>query len=264
MIEIYQVDAFTDKLFAGNPAAVCPLSEWLPVATMQAIAMENNLSETAFFVCTDRGVELRWFTPTTEVDLCGHATLAAAHVIFTALSYPTNTIPFLTRSGTLTVTGTDNLITLNFPALPPQPCSCPPVLAEALGTKPLEVWQSEDYLVLLEGENTIGQIKPNLELLKHLDRRGVIITAKSDRADFVSRFFAPKLGIAEDPVTGSAHCTLFPFWGNRLGKTKMTARQLSQRGGIIYGEVANDRVLLSGQAVTYLKGLIYLSKEEKE
>lgn len=258
MIPLYQVDAFTDRIFSGNPAAVCPLKEWLPSQTLQAIATENNLSETAFFVITDGEIELRWFTPTTEVNLCGHATLAVAHIIFNHLNFNGTKLDFLTKSGILSVSKTGELLTLDFPALIPRQCACPPKLAEAIGRNPLEVWQSEDYLVLLEDEKTTGAIKPNLELLKELDLRGVIITAKADRDDFVSRFFAPKFGIPEDPVTGSAHCTLIPYWSKKLGKTKFTARQISPRGGIIWGELKDPRVLISGQAVTYLQGLIEL------
>jgi PhzF family phenazine biosynthesis protein len=256
MIALYQVDAFTDKIFGGNPAAVCPLKEWLPSQTMQAIARENNLSETAFFVINDREIELRWFTPTTEVNLCGHATLAVAHVVYNHLNYQGTNLRFLTKSGILSVSKTVDLLTLDFPALPPRQCDCSPLITEALGRNPLEVWQSEDYLVLFEDEKTIGEIKPNMELLKELDRRGVIVTAKADRDDFVSRFFAPKLGIPEDPVTGSAHCTLIPYWSQKLGKTKFVARQISSRGGTILGELKDDRALLSGRAVTYLQGLI--------
>ncbi|PLS68913.1 MAG: isomerase [Cyanobacteria bacterium M5B4] len=256
MIAVYFIDAFTDKIFTGNPAAVCPLPNWLADDAMQSIARENNLSETAFFVCTDRGVELRWFTPTTEVNLCGHATLATAHVIFNILGHQEQTIIFQTKSGNLSARKNGDLLTLDFPILAPHPCDFPPTLLEALGISPLEVWQAEDYLVVLDCESKVSQIKPNLELLKQLDRRGVIITAKGDRDDFVSRFFAPKIGIPEDPVTGSAHCTLIPYWAAKLGKTKLTARQISARGGTIYGELQQDRVLLSGQAVVYMKGAI--------
>ncbi len=252
MIPLYQVDAFADRLFTGNPAAVCILEEWLPDRVLQAIAQENNLSETAFVV----GRELRWFTPTTEVDLCGHATLAAAHVLFHHRQYGGEAITFDTRSGALTVRKEGDFLTLDLPALPPRPCPYPPLLVKALGEMPLEVLCSNDYLVVYGSEETIVNLQPNLALLQQLDLRGVIVTARGEGVDFVSRFFAPKLGIAEDPVTGSAHCTLLPYWCEKLGRQKLTARQLSYRGGYLEGELRGERVLLAGRAITYLQGTI--------
>ncbi|MCS6960486.1 MAG: PhzF family phenazine biosynthesis protein [Pseudanabaenaceae cyanobacterium SKYGB_i_bin29] len=256
MIPIYYVDAFTDRLFTGNPAAVCILAEWLPDAVLQAIAAENNLSETAFVVPQEERWELRWFTPTTEVDLCGHATLATAHVLFHHYCCQGERLIFHTKSGDLTVLQAGDFLTLDFPALPPRPCSYPSLLVAALGEPPLEVLCSHDYLVVYDQEETIVNLRPDLALLPQLDLRGVIITARGKEVDFVSRFFAPKLGIPEDPVTGSAHCTLIPYWGGKLGKGRLKARQLSRRGGYLEGELQGERVLLAGQAVTYMQGTI--------
>lgn len=249
----YQVDAFASRAFEGNPAAVCPLTEWLDDELLQAIAEENNLSETAFFVPTQKGFSLRWFTPVREVDLCGHATLAAAHVLFEILGYPKQAITFETRSGELTVGRKDSLLEMDFPSLPPKPCTLPIALAEGLGRTPIEVLAADDYLAVFDSEATVRGITPDYALLSRLDLRGVIVTAPGDDVDFVSRFFAPKYGIPEDPVTGSAHCELAPYWAGRLGKDSLRVRQVSRRGGKIVCEVKGSRVTLSGQAVVFME-----------
>jgi PhzF family phenazine biosynthesis protein len=255
-LTLYQIDAFADRLFSGNPAAVCPLREWLPDQTLQAIASENNLSETAFYIPAGDEFQIRWFTPTAEVELCGHATLATAHVIFHHTGYGRNAIRFTSRGGELTVTRDNDYLVMDFPAQPATPCSPPKELIEALGSEPVEVLSSADYMAVFSSEDDITSLRPNLEVVKRLDLRGVIITAPGMEVDFVSRFFAPKFGIDEDPVTGSAHCTLAPYWAERLNKTRMTARQLSRRGGEIVCEVVGNRVALTGMAVTYLEGKI--------
>jgi PhzF family phenazine biosynthesis protein len=257
-IRQYQVDAFATRAFEGNPAAVCPLESWLDDGLLQAIAEENNLSETAFFVPSDEGFRLRWFTPGSEVDLCGHATLATAHVLFEHLGHPGQAIAFETRSGPLTVKRRGGLLEMDFPARPPTPCTGPEILARALGRQPLEVLRADDYLVVFDSEATVRGIRPDFSLLGTLDLRGVIITAPGGPDDFVSRFFAPRLGIPEDPVTGSAHCTLAPYWAARLGKRRLSARQVSKRGGSIVCELNDGRVLLSGSAVTFMEAEITL------
>ena len=257
-LTLYQADAFSNRLFAGNPAAICPLATWLDDAILQAIAAENNLSETAFFVPNNNGFHLRWFTPMSEVDLCGHATLATAHILFSELGYAEPEIVFFTRSGELRVQKTDAGLVMDFPALNCVPCEPPELLIEGLGKVPREVYRNEDYLVVFDSEQDIKAITPNSGLLSQVDARGVGVSAPGDEVDFVSRFFAPRLGINEDPVTGSFHCLLTPFWAQRLHKKHLTARQLSRRGGELYCELLNDRVLLSGQCVTYLQGQIYL------
>jgi PhzF family phenazine biosynthesis protein len=248
----YQVDAFASRAFEGNPAAVCPLERWLDDALLQAIAAENNLSETAFVVPSGADFQLRWFTPVAEVDLCGHATLATAHVLFEHLGHPGALIRFETRSGPLTVRRSDGLLEMDFPARPPAPCAGPETLAAALGQLPLEVLCADDYLAVFDSEETVRALAPDFALLATLDRRGVIVTAPGRDEDFVSRFFAPRLGIPEDPVTGSAHCTLAPYWAGRLGRSALSARQVSQRGGRVRCEVKGDRVLLAGTAVTFM------------
>src|SRR5512139_1377756 len=252
----YQVDAFASRVFEGNPAAVCPLESWLDDGLLQAIAAENNLSETAFFVPSDNSFHLRWFTPASEVDLCGHATLAAAHVLFEHLGHPGPRIRFATRSGELTVERQDGRLAMNFPAIPPAPCTAPGILAQALGERPIEVLVADDYLAVFDSEETVRAITPDLALLGRLDLRGVVITAPGGEVDFVSRFFAPKLGVPEDPVTGSAHCELAPYWAGRLGKSPLTARQVSKRGGSLSCEMKGDRVVLSGHAVTFMEAEI--------
>lgn len=260
-IPIFQVDAFTDKLFGGNPAAVCPLNEWLPAPTLQKIAAENNLAETAFFIPKGNDFELRWFTPESEVDLCGHATLASAHVIFTQLNYESSIIHFHTlKAGTLTVSKDNDLYTLNFPSRPPKACEAPEGLIEALGgIKPLEILRSRDYVIVYENEDIIKSLKPDFAKLKQIESLGFVVTALGLNSDFVSRFFAPAVGIDEDPVTGSAHCNLIPYWAFRLGKDKLHACQISARKGELWCELKGDRVLMSGKAVTYLKGEIFVN-----
>jgi PhzF family phenazine biosynthesis protein len=255
-IPIFQIDAFTSRLFSGNPAAVCPLEYWLDDPTLLRIASENNLSETAFFVERENGYDLRWFTPTQEMDLCGHATLASAYVIFNELSYPKDTLEFETQSGKLFVRRSNGLLALDFPSRKPVPCSAPEYLVKALGAKPVEVLKSRDYLAVYETENEVQDLEPDFGLLKHLDSLGVIITAKGNSSDFVSRFFAPQAGVQEDPVTGSAHCTLIPYWSEKLNKTQLHAFQISQRGGELFCELSGDRVKIAGNAVKYLEGTI--------
>jgi len=260
-IPIYQVDAFSDKLFGGNPAAVCPLKGWLPAPQMQKIALENNLAETAFFIPMGKDFEIRWFTPESEVDLCGHATLATAHVLFSHLNFEGDTIHFHTlNAGTLTVSCHDDLYTLNFPSRVPQSCEVPAGLIEALGgKKPVAVLRSRDYFIVYETEADVLALKPNFAALSRIESLGFVVTAPGDNSDFVSRFFAPSAGIDEDPVTGSAHCNLIPYWAERLGKFKLHAYQVSTRRGELWCENKGDRVLMSGKAVTYLKGEIFLS-----
>jgi PhzF family phenazine biosynthesis protein len=258
-IPIYQADAFTDQLFGGNPAAICPLSEWLPDEVMQQIAKENNLAETAFFVKTTNGFALRWFTPEYEIDLCGHATLASAHILFTELAYNGDTIHFETvKAGVLTVKRDGDKYTMDFPSRPPIPIEVPNGLTEALGKQPIAILRSRDYFVVYETEDDILNITPDFFALSKMDTVGVIITAPGKKSDFVSRFFAPGAGIPEDPVTGSAHCNLIPYWANKLGKEKLHAYQLSARKGELWCELKGDRVLMSGKAVTYLKGEIFI------
>ncbi len=257
-IRQFQVDAFATRVFAGNPAAVCPLEAWLDDETLQAIAQENNLSETAFFVPAGEGFHLRWFTPVAEVDLCGHATLASAHVIFEHLGYRGRMIEFQTRSGTLKVEREGGLLAMDFPALPPQPCAPPAALVEGLGRQPVEVLAASDYLVLFESEAVVRSLSPDFGKLAGLDLRGVCVTAPGETADFVSRFFAPALGVPEDPVTGSAHCELAPYWSSKLGKSTLMAKQVSKSGGEIECRVRGDRVVLLGSAVTFMEGEICL------
>ncbi len=254
----YQVDAFASRAFEGNPAAVCVLESWLDDALLQAVAEENNLSETAFLVASDKGFQLRWFTPVKEVDLCGHATLAAAHVLFHHLAYAEPVVIFETRSGKLFVEKQGEALVMDFPARPPVPVDPPPALIAGLGRRPVEVLAADDYLAVFDSEADIRAIVPDQALLGSLDRRGVIVTAPGADADFVSRFFAPKFGIPEDPVTGSAHCTLAPYWIARLGKNFLRAKQLSRRGGSLDCTLQAGRVLLSGHAITFMKAEISL------
>jgi PhzF family phenazine biosynthesis protein len=256
-IPIYQVDAFSSRLFSGNPAAVCPLEKWLPDEVMQAVAAENNLAETAFFVPENGSYGLRWFTPGVEIDLCGHATLASAYVILNRLSSRGDTVSFQTKSGELTVHRNGDLYSLDFPSRPPQRTEVYPRLIEALGTVPLEILAARDYMVVYESEEQVRTLQPNMELLGQIDRFAVIVTAPgSDGFDFVSRFFAPAKGVPEDPVTGSSHCTLIPYWARRLNKTVLRARQLSKRGGELWCELHGDRVTIAGHAALYLEGSI--------
>lgn len=255
---IYQVDAFTDKCFGGNPAAVVPLGRWPADHVLQHIAAENNLSETAFFLIRGTSFEIRWFTPTTEVDLCGHATLATAHVLFEHIHYKKDVIRFNTlHHGEIVVFRKNKLITLEFPATPAREIQCPEVLSRALGMEPIEVYESRDILAIFNTEAEVAALRPNFHLLKTLPNLGVIVTAPGVNCDFVSRFFAPNAGIDEDPVTGSAHTTLIPYWASQLEKKEMKARQISARSGDLICESRDDKVWISGQAVTYLKGEIY-------
>ncbi len=255
-IPIYQIDAFADKMFSGNPAAVCPLNEWIEDSLMHNIAAENNLAETAFFVSRGDIFEIRWFTPAAEINLCGHATLASAHVLFRHLDYKKDKIIFTCKSGELVVSKAGDIITLNFPSNKPAPVSMPSGLIEAIGAKPDEIYKARDFMAVFRSANDIMTIRPNFDLLARVDAHGIIVTAPGGDCDFVSRFFAPRLGINEDPVTGSAQTTLIPFWSERLGKKKMRARQLSKRGGELFCEDLENRVLISGRAVTYLRGEI--------
>ncbi len=255
-LDIYQVDAFASNVFEGNPAAVCPLESWLPDETLQQIAEENNLSETAFFVAENGGFALRWFTPEAEVDLCGHATLAAAHVLFEHLSYAEAAINFATRSGTLVVEKTGTGYSMSFPASLPQLIEAPAALLEGLGTEPKAVLAAFDYIVVFESEAQVRALTPDFAKLSELDNRGVVVTAPGDDVDFVSRCFFPKLRVNEDPVTGSAHCELAPYWCEQLGKSSLKARQVSKRTGDVGCEVVGDRVILTGSAVDYLQGTI--------
>ena len=259
-LSIFQVDAFTNELFGGNPAAVVPLKEWLPAPEMQKIAAENNISETAYFVPQGENFELRWFTPTFEIDLCGHATLATAHILFTEFGYEKDVIHFHTlKAGTLTVTRNADLYTLDFPSRPAESCEIPEGLLEAMGGKmPLEVLSSRDHFLVYETEADVLALKPDFSALAKIVKMGVIATAKGDKSDFVSRFFIPSAGINEDPVTGSAHCNLIPYWAEKLGKNELHAYQISARRGELWCGLKHDRVLMSGKAVTYLKGEIYI------
>lgn len=253
----FQVDAFTNRLFGGNPAAVVPLQQWMDDRLMQSIAAENNLSETAFFVPQGGAFQLRWFTPVREIDLCGHATLASAHVLFEHLAYAGNEITFTTRSGALIVRKQGDELVMDFPVVQPRRCDPPTALLQGLGAQPLEVWAGDDYLAVFDSEASIRALQPDHAQLSTLDRRGVIVTAPGVQADFVSRFFAPRYGIAEDPVTGSAHCMLTPYWAARLGKNALHARQVSSRGGEIGCTLMGERVLLAGQAVTFMQAEIF-------
>jgi len=255
-IKQYQVDAFASRVFEGNPAAVCPLDAWLPDELMQAIAEENNLSETAFFVPEGNAFRLRWFTPVAEVDLCGHATLASAHVILNILGHASERVEFETHSGRLTVARDGEMLAMDFPAQPPQPCETPRELVVGLGAEPIEVLVADDYIAVFDSEYAVRALFPDFGILHELALRGVCVTAPGKDVDFVSRFFAPKVGIPEDPVTGSAHCELAPYWAARLGKQEMQARQISKRGGDVRCRLMGDRVLLSGQAVTFMVGEI--------
>ena len=257
-ITLYQIDAFASKLFEGNPAAVCPLDAWLPDEIMQSIAAENNLSETAFFVLKGNGYHIRWFTPASEVDLCGHATLATAYVLFNILGYKKDKIEFESKSGILAVTKSDEWLVMDFPAQPPVSCDIPKEIIKAFDITPIVCLKSEDFLVVFERESDIESANPDFEQLKKLDLRGVIITAKSTRYDFVARFFAPKYGIPEDPVTGSAYTQLAPYWASRIGSKRLSVKQVSSRGGELTCEIIDDRVLISGKATKYLEGKIKL------
>ena len=255
---LYQIDAFASKPFEGNPAAICPLPTWLPDDVMQAIASENNLSETAFFIETTNGYHIRWFTPVHEVDLCGHATLASAYVIFNILEYKQKQINFESRSGILRVTRNGDWLDMDFPAQPPIECETPDEIIQAFADKPLLCLKSEDYIVVFDKEEEVRNAKPDLSLLTRLDLRGVVITSKARDCDFITRCFAPKYGINEDPVTGSAFTQLIPYWANKLDKSVLRAMQVSKRGGEVNCVYAGDRVTISGKAVKFMVGKIEL------
>lgn len=255
-IPIYQIDAFTNRLFRGNPAAVCPLESWPDDRKLQDIAAENNLSETAFFLAREDYFELRWFTPKMEVDLCGHATLASAHVVFQRIDPALATVRFQTKSGMLTVQRRGDLLVMEFPSRPGSICPMPEELVEGLGARPKEVLLARDYLAVFESDEIVQSLKPDMNRLMRLDCLGIIATAPGKDSDFVSRFFAPRAGVPEDPVTGSSHCTLIPYWAGRLGKRELHALQLSERGGELFCKDLGDRVQMGGKAVTYLEGFI--------
>ena len=255
-IPLYQVDAFTDRAFGGNPAAVCPLTEWLPDDVMQSIAMENSLSETAFFVPEGNGFRLRWFTPTDEVVLCGHATLATAYVLFEKLGYQEDTINFITqKSGVLQVKRDGDMIVMNFPSLPAKETEAPAGLVEAMGgIEPVAFLRAVKNMVVLKDEAAVRAVVPDLEYIKHMDGYGLIVTAPGDDTDCVCRYFGPQAGIDEDPVTGSAHCTLVPYWADILGKTDIHSRQVSARSGDVYCKLKGDRVEMAGHARLVIEG----------
>jgi len=257
-IPIYQIDAFASRVFAGNPAAVCPLKEWLDETVMQSIAAENNLAETAFFVKEGQSYGLRWFTPVFEIDLCGHATLASAFVVFNHLEPEAKKVDFETKSGRLSVRREGEMLSMDFPSRNPEPCSAPDELIEALGLRPEEVLRSRDYLAVLADEEQVRSLAPDISLLMEIDGLGVIATAPGQTVDFVSRFFAPKAGVPEDPVTGSAHSTLIPYWSRKLGQSELHALQVSSRGGELFCRDEGERVIIAGKAAPYLEGTICL------
>jgi len=260
-VKLFQIDAFASKAFEGNPAAVCPLKTWLSDATMQAIAVENNLSETAFFVENKGVYDIRWFSPTVEVNLCGHATIASAYVLFEELGFADETIIFQSKSGELTVSKDQDKYVLDFPRQQAKPCSIPEPIQQAFGDAIQACLKAEDYIVVLQSEDDVMHAVPDLNLLKKLDLRGVCITAKSNQYDFISRFFAPNYGIDEDPVTGSSFTQLTPYWAEVLGRNKLNAKQVSLRGGEVWCELRDDRVLIAGYASLYLKGYVYINHQ---
>lgn len=261
-VRLFQVDAFTKTVLSGNPAAICPLEEWIDTERMQAIAGENNLSETAFFVETDGGYDLRWFTPTTEVDLCGHATLTSAYVVWQHLGEKAPTLRFNTRSGVLKAAQRDGLIVMDFPLIHVEPCTPPQELVDGLGRAPDEVVAygirqgHGNYIAVYPAESDVRELHPDARTLVGLGKMGVSTTAPGDTSDFVSRYFAPSFGIDEDPVTGSIHCALTPYWAERLGKSRLHALQVSSHGGDIFCELLEDRVLIAGHAVCYMEASI--------
>ena len=253
-IPIFQSDAFTDKPFGGNPAAVCPLQEWLPDDVMQSIALENNVSDTAFYVPEGDGFLLRWFTPKIEVDLCGHATLATAWLILNELEPDRASVAFETRSGTLTVSRDGDLLAIDFPVMVAEERPAPAGLAEAIGIEPVKFLKAVMNMAVLENEAVVRAVNPDFGYIKNMDGMGLIITALGDQSDCASRYFAPHAGIDEDPVTGSAHCTIVPYWSGVLGKAQIHARQVSARSGDLYCLLEGDRVVLTGKARTVIKG----------
>jgi len=255
-LQIFQVDAFTREPFHGNPAAVVPLEAWLTAETMLAIAAENNLAETAFFVKNGDGYDLRWFTPEIEMDLCGHATLASAWLLWNELGFDGDEIAFQTKSGELRVSKDGELLVLDFPSRPAVRADVPEGLGDALGAAPETVLKSRDYLAVYRSEEEVLALRPDFRAITELGVHAVIATAPGESSDFVSRFFAPSVGVDEDPVTGSAHCTLIPYWAERLGKNELYAKQVSRRGGELFCRLAGDRVKIAGNAVLYMKGEI--------
>lgn len=253
-MDIYQIDAFTDHVFGGNPAAVCPLDSWISDEKMQQIAMENNLSETAFFLKENNVFHIKWFTPEMEIDLCGHATLASAHVIFNHTNYDKDIIDFRYGGGVLSVKKNGDVLSMDFPSVSAEKTALTDQIVESLGKRPLEVLKARDLMAVFESEKDILELKPNFNEMVKLNYLGIIATAHGEKVDFVSRFFAPSAGINEDPVTGSAHCMLIPFWARRLGKNTLEALQLSKRVGTLSCEFKGERVDISGKAVTYLVG----------
>jgi len=264
IMQYHVIDVFTEKPFGGNPAGVCLLDKWLPDGILQSIAAENNLSETAFLVKQDGYYDLRWFSPLIEVDLCGHATLASAFVLFEEAEKAVSTIKFKTMSGMMAVEKENDLLYLDFPARPVVVCPMYQIFEKAFGVEPIATYKAVDFLILLDNEETLQSITPNFAVLRQIkteakinnDSFGVIVTAEGNDCDFVSRFFAPNAGIDEDPVTGRAHCSLIPFWSEKLGKSKLIARQLSKRGGVLFCESRGERVRIGGNAVRYLRGEI--------
>lgn len=260
-LKLYQVDAFTNQVFGGNPAALVPLEDWLPDKLLQNIAAENNLSETAF-ICParskDADYDLRWFTPNLEMDLCGHATLAAAHVLWQHLNYTGKRLRFSTRSGVLAVDRQGDYLILDFPARPAARSEITEAIVDALGIRPVEVWDARDLMAVFDSEDNVRLLRPDMTKVAALDSFAVITTAPGMNCDFVSRFFAPKAAVPEDPVTGSAHCTLIPYWSRRLGKHELHARQVSARCGELHCRDGGERVYIGGQCVTYLEGVIHI------
>lgn len=256
-MKIYQIDAFSDQLFGGNPAAICPMDSWITDEKMQLIALENNLSETAFFVREDDSFHIRWFTPEMEIDLCGHATLASAHVIFNHLGYRKELINFKYGGGFLSVKKQDDLLCMDFPAVNSKKIDITNQMTIILGHEPLEAYEATRDLMLIFGhQEDVEDLTPDFVKMYDIDHLGIIVTARGKKVDFVSRFFAPRAGINEDPVTGSAHCMLVPFWAKRLGKNNLEAMQLSKRVGRLFCEFKGQRVDIAGRAITYLVGEI--------
>lgn len=259
MIPYFEVAAFTNRPFAGNPAGVCFLERFLADEQMQAIAAENNLAETAFLVPREGNFELRWMTPTVEVDLCGHATLASAHVLFQHCGHSSRPIRFQTKSGELTVDRAGERLVLDFPSLPAQSVEVTDEIRAALAAKPAALLHGRDYIAIFRSQKEVADIRPDLPRVAALDAQGIVVTGPGDDCDFVSRYFAPAAGIPEDPVTGSTHCTLIPYWSQQLGKSELFARQISPRGGELFCADRGERVSIGGEAVTYVEGKIYLS-----
>lgn len=255
-LDVYQIDAFANQAFEGNPAAICPLKEWLPDETMQSLAAENNLSETAFFVPNGEAFDLRWFTPSTEVDLCGHATLASAWVLFNLLDYVGEEIQFNTKSGALSVRRDGEYLSMNFPAQQPAPIDTPAQIGEAFGQAPIACLKFADIIAVFDSEDAVREADPDMVLLEQLDCRGIIITAQAQDYDFIVRWFGPRTGIKEDPVTGSAYTQLVPYWAEQLKQTTFKAKQVSARGGEVNCELVGDRVIIAGKAVQFMQGVI--------